>query len=189
LSGKGRCDEMTRYIAFFASMNVGGNRLTMADLRDVLEREDFEDVESVVASGNVFFSHESRPSDGLADKLAYVVEDAFSFPTFAAVRNREELHAAIHDNPFYGDGDPGLVHTVFLDGQPAPEKFERLLEAYEGRGAERLALGDRALYVDYVDGVGNSKLTNAFIERRLGCRGTARNMRSLNRILEKIEAS
>jgi len=54
------------------------------------------------------------------------------------------------------------------------------------RGPERLALGDRALFIDYVEGAGNSKLTSAFIARRLGCRGTARNMRSLARILEKM---
>ena len=62
---------MARYVAFLGSINVGGNRLLMADLRDALEREDFEDVETVVASGNVLFSHEERPSDGLSDKLAY----------------------------------------------------------------------------------------------------------------------
>ena len=52
---------------------------------------------------------------------------------------------------------------------------------------ERIALGDRALFVDYVDGAGNSKLTNAFIERRLACRSTARNLRSLQRILDKMD--
>ena len=46
---------MTRYVALLGSINVGGNRLLMADLREALEREEFEDVETVVASGNVLF--------------------------------------------------------------------------------------------------------------------------------------
>jgi hypothetical protein len=37
-----------------------------------------------------------------------------------------------------------------------------------------------------VNGVGTSKLTAAFIERRLGCQGTARNMRSLKRLTERL---
>ena len=48
-------------------------------------------------------------------------------------------------------------------------------------------MGDRVLYLDYVHGVGVSDLTGRFIEKRLGCRGTARNMTSLKRILAKME--
>ncbi len=178
---------MTRYCAFFASMNVGGNRLKMEDLRHALEREDIEDVETVVASGNVLFSFDDRPSDGMAEMLAFVVEDYFGFSTFAAVRTADEVRAAIKDNPFRADGDEQQVHTHFLERQPDPAQFNVMMAAYEGRGDEKIALGDRCLHIDYVDGVGRSKLTSAFMERKLDCRGTARNMRSLQRILDKME--
>ena len=46
----------------------------------------------------------------------------------------------------------------------------------------------RSVYIDYVDGVGGSRLSNVFIERRLKLWGTARNIRSLRRILEKMES-
>ena len=67
-----------------------------------------------------------------------------------------------------------------------PAAFEKLATDHAGRGPEKLAIGKRSLYIDYVDGVGGSRLTNAFIERRLGCRGTARNVRSIARILAKM---
>lgn len=177
----------TRYAAFFASMNVGGNRLSMAELRDALEREDIEDVETVVASGNVLFSYEERPSEGLSEMLAYIVKDRFGFDTFAAVRSADEVRSAIEDNPFRGSGEDSQVHTHFLDGVVDVDQFKVMLAAYDGRGPERIALGPRCLYVDYVDGVGNSRLTGNFIERKLDRRHTARNMRSLARILEKME--
>ncbi|MEO6153091.1 MAG: DUF1697 domain-containing protein [Croceibacterium sp.] len=178
---------MARYAAFLAAINVGGNRLLMTELRQALEREEFEAVETVVASGNVLFSHDERPSDGLAEKLAYVLRDRFDIDTFAAVRSRDEVRGAIEDNPFAGVGEDKFAHTHFLEGQPSQAQFDALVAAYEGRGREKLALGDRALYVDYVDGMGTSKLTGPFIERRLGCRGTARNVRSLQRILDKMD--
>ena len=178
---------MPRYAAFFASMNVGGNRLKMTDLRDALEREDLEDVETVVASGNVLFSFEERPSDGLSEMLAFIVKDRFGFETFAAVRSKDELRAAIEDNPFHGDGEDKLVHTLFLDGEADPAQFNVLMAAYEGRGPERIALGGRCLYIDYVESVGNSRLTGPFIQRKLDRRGTARNMASLKRILDKMD--
>lgn len=178
---------MPRYAAFFASMNVGGNRLKMTDLRDALEREDLEDVETVVASGNVLFSFDERPSDGLSEMLAFIVKDRFGFETFAAVRSKDEVRAAIEDNPFHGDGEDKLVHTLFLDGGADPAQFNVLMAAYEGRGPERIALGDRCLYIDYVESVGNSRLTGPFIQRKLDRRGTARNMASLKRILDKMD--
>lgn len=178
---------MPRYVAFFGSINVGGNRLTMADLRYAFEREGFENIETVVASGNVLFDFDERPSDGLEDLLAHMMAERFDIASFVAVRSRDEVAAAISGNPFAADGAENLVHTQFLGGQPSQAQFDDLLDAYTGRGPERLALGDRALYIDYVDGAGNSRLTGPFIVRRLGHPGTARNIRSLRRILDKMD--
>jgi uncharacterized protein (DUF1697 family) len=175
-----------RYLALFGSINVGGNRLTMADLRHAFEGEGFENVETVVASGNVLFDYDERPTAGLEEMLAHLLRDRFDIASFAAVRSREELAGAISGNPFAADGEENLVHTLFLSGAVDADNFAALTAAYAGRGPERLASGDRALYIDYVDGVGGSRLTNAFIERRLGCHGTARNIRSLARILAKM---
>jgi uncharacterized protein (DUF1697 family) len=178
---------MPRYLALFGSINVGGNRLTMADLRWAFEREGFAKVDTVVASGNVLFEYDERPTDGLEDMFAHMMADRFDIASFVAVRSREELASAITDNPFAVDGAEDRVHTQFLAGQPSAAQFADLVEAYSGRGPERLALGSRALYIDYVEGVGQSRLTGPFIERRLGCPGTARNLRSLRRILAKME--
>ena len=178
---------MPRYVAFFGSINVGGNRLTMADLRAAFEAEDFANVETVVASGNVLFDFPERPTAGLEEKLGLMMRNTFDMDSAVCVRDRTEVAAAIHDNPFHGDGEDRFVHTIFLDIQPDAERFAALLAEHKNRGSERLALGDRALYLDYIHGVGVSSLTGAFLERRLRCRGTARNMRSLKRILAKMD--
>ncbi len=105
---------MPRYVAFFGSINVGGNRLKMADLRHALEREDIENVETVVASGNVLFDFDDRPTEGLEDMFAFIMKDRFDIKSFVAVRSRGELAAAIEGNPFAADGEENLVHTQFL---------------------------------------------------------------------------
>ena len=176
---------LTRYVALLGSINVGGNRLLMADLRDALEREEFEDVETVVASGNVLFSHEERPSEGLSDKIAHIVSDRFGIDTFAAVRSKDELRSAIEDNPFANDGEHNHVHTIFLDKPLDRAAFEAFARAYAG--PERLAPGEREFYVDFVDGVGRSKLDPAMTRAKvLKGRATARNLRSLQRMLDKM---
>jgi uncharacterized protein (DUF1697 family) len=180
---------MPRYVALLGSINVGGSRLTMAELREAFEADGFADVETVVASGNVLFSHDERPTRGLEEKLELLVSHRFGMKTIAAVRNRDEVVEAIRGNPFAGQGDEAMVHTMFLDRDPDPAQFRVLAADQEGRGPEKLAIGPRALYIDYIEGVGNSRLTAPFIERRLQCRGTARNMRSLARIAAKMEES
>ncbi|MXO66296.1 DUF1697 domain-containing protein [Altericroceibacterium endophyticum] len=176
------------YIALFGSVNVGGNRLKMTDLRDAMEREDFENVETVIASGNVLFTHEERPVEGLNDKLAYVMQEHFDIDCLALVLTRDQLRTAIEENPFAADGDEKQVHTHFLEMQPSQEQFDAMVDVYSERGPERLALGTKALFVDYVEGVGRSRLTGPFIERRLDTRNTARNISSLKRILAKMPA-
>ncbi|KTR84417.1 hypothetical protein NS277_04445 [Novosphingobium barchaimii] len=177
---------MTRYVALFGSINVGANRLKMADLRYAFEREEFEDVETVVASGNVLFSFDERPTDGLEDLFRHMMRERFDIDSFVAVRSCEELREGVEGNPFHADGAAEQVHTHFLSGEPGQDRFDAMVAAYQGRGAERLALGKRALFVDYVEGMGRSRLTGDFITRRLGCQGTARNLRSLQRIIDKM---
>ena len=178
---------MTRYVALLGSINVGGNRLLMADLREALEREDFEEVETVVASGNVLFSHDERPSDGLAEKIAYIVRERFGINSFAAVRSRDELAAAIADNPFREDGEANYVHTIFLDQPLDRAEFEAFAKSYDG--PERLAVGEREFFVDFKEGVARSTLGPAMARtKKFKFRSTARNLRSLQRMLDKMDA-
>ena len=116
---------MARYVALFGSINVGGNRLKMVDLRSAFEAEGFSDVETVVASGNVLFDHDARPTRGLEEKLAMMVGDRFDMTSAVVVRDRGELASAIADNPFAGTNEDRFVHTMFLTDQPSQEQFDR----------------------------------------------------------------
>lgn len=180
---------MPRYVAFFGSINVGGNRLTMADLRAAFAAEGLENVETVVASGNVLFDFPERPTPGLEEKLGLMMRHRFGMESAVCVRDRNEVAAAIADNPFAGKNEDKIVHTHFLVGQPDKQQFDILIADQAMRGPEQLAMGDRALYIDFGEGVADSRLSGPFMEKRLGFRGTARNMRSLARILAKMDES
>ncbi len=181
---------MARLLALLGSINIGGNRVKMVDLKAALADEGFRHVETVAASGNVVFTSKAGISK-LEAQLEKIVADRFGFASCAMIRTRDEVRAAITDNPFHGTGpehgSDKMVHSIFLSGQPEPKRFDALLEEHKGKGSERLALGDRVLYLDYVHGVGVSDLSSKFLERRLDCRGTARNMNSLKNILAKMD--
>jgi uncharacterized protein (DUF1697 family) len=55
-------------------------------------------------------------------------------------------------------------------------------------GREAIEAQGRELYITYPDGIGDSKLTNAVIERRLGVRGTARNWNTVTKLADMLAA-
>ena len=181
---------MARVVAFLGSINVGGNRIKMADLVAELTGAGFREVSTIAASGNVILSDERDPAM-LEVQLESVVQQAFGFKSCAMVRTAGEIRSAIDDNPFHGTGpehgSDKMVHSIFLSQQPDKADVDALIAEHRAKGSERLALGDRVLFLDYVHGAGVSDLSNKLLERRLGCKGTARNMTSLKRILEKLD--
>jgi uncharacterized protein (DUF1697 family) len=176
---------MTRYAALLGSINVGGNRLKMAELKAALEADGFENVATVVASGNVLFDHAKAPDAKLEQRIAEVVKDRFGIDTFAAVRSKAELEAAIDGNPFARDGEAKFVHTIFLAEPLDRRAFEACAKGYDG--PERLAPGMREFFVDFAEGVARSKLDPAMKKAKIvKSRATARNIRSLRRIVEAM---
>jgi uncharacterized protein (DUF1697 family) len=175
---------VTRYVALLGSINVGGNRLKMGELKAALEAEGFENVATVVASGNVLFDHAKAGDARLEDHIAVIVKERFGIDTFAAVRSRDELKASIDDNPFAGQNEDKFVHTIFLQEPLDRGSFEEFEQAYEG--PERLAAGTREFFVDFREGVADSRLGQAM--RKLKLRSTARNVRSLHRMLDKMDS-
>ena len=165
----------------------------MDDLCAALTKRGLAQVASVAASGNILFDYVGdaaqtpdttipgtlAPARAIADCLS----DDFGIDSAVVVMNAAQCEAAIADNPFVADGADNQVHIHFLEDHPPLHAFDTLLDDHHGRGDKRIALGHRALYIDYVNGVGRSKLTSTFIAKRIGCRGTARNIRSLRRII------
>lgn len=178
---------MPRYVALLGSINVGGNRLRMAQLKAALESAGFADVSTVVASGNVLFQHARGADDALAQEIEKLVRDRFGIASFVAVRSRDEIELAIARNPFARDGEPKFVHTVFLEHPLEAGAVERFAATFDG--PERIAAGGRELFIDYASGVARSQIDPALRKAKLiAGRATARNVRSLARILERLDS-
>ena len=181
---------MSRYLALLGSINIGGNRVKMVDLKAAFAEEGFKNLVTVAASGNLILTDDRDPLF-IEKEAERVLADRFGFNSCVMVRSRDEVEAAVTQNPFHGTGpehgSDKMVHSFFLSAQPSQERFDALLEEHKSKGSERLALGDRVLFLDYVYGVGVSDLSNKVLERRLGVRGTARNMNSLKNILSKMD--
>nr|WP_281494596.1 DUF1697 domain-containing protein [Qipengyuania sp. S6317L1] len=167
------------------SINIGGNRVKMVDLKAAMARAGFGEVTTVAASGNVILDDDREPK-AVEAAIETLLKDQFGFKSCVMLRTQGEVRSAIEDNPFRGIGSDKMVHSIFLADDPAPGLFEAFEQERKAKGDETLSIGPRVLYLNYVHGVSNSDITGKLLERRLGVRGTARNMNSLKNILGKM---
>ena len=164
---------MTRYVALLRGVNLGKRQLKMDDLRRIGEDLGYRRPRTFIASGNLLFS-----SDKAEKELKAELEQALGAHMGAAVgvmiRSAAEMGDAAKSNPF--DDQPGnRVVAIFLDGPPPTDAAEHARNIAD----ERIALGNREIYVHYPSGQGPSKLAIPAAKT-----GTARNMNSVAKLAE-----
>jgi uncharacterized protein (DUF1697 family) len=163
-------------VALLRAVNLGTyNKVAMSDLRDLLGQLGFEEPRSLLQSGNLVF-RAARPAGASLERLLETeAEKRLQLRTEFVVRTAEEWKAVIAGNPFPDEAgrDPGhLVVMCFKDVLRA-NAVKALQAAITGR--ERVRGEGKQAYIVYPDGIGRSRVTNAFIEKKLGSRGTGRN--------------
>ena len=169
---------MTTYIALLKGINVGGNRrLPMADLKAALTEAGFEDVRTILASGNVVLDAPETDPAALEARLASETTARLGVTTDYMVRDGAQWRAMIEANPFPDAAakDPGHLLVVVMKTTPDASKVRAYLEAYDG--PERVAVVGREIFIHYPDGQGTSRLSIP----RLG-NGTARNWNTAVRL-------
>lgn len=174
-SSRRRDPSVTRSLALFRAVNLGPHgKLPMAELRTHLTGRGFEGVATYIASGNLLVTS-PLAGGALEARLEAEVLDRFGLRTDVLARDAAEWARTVAGNPFVDEAlrEPAKLACMTLKAAPATEGWARLQA--EAPGPERMRLIGRRLYLFYGEGVGDSKLTGAFIERRLCVRGTARN--------------
>lgn len=174
---------MTTHIALLRGINVGGNKkVAMADLRDLLTELGFADPRSLLQSGNLVFRSDALEGAGLERLLDAETEKRLGLKTEFFVRTAKEWKGVVASNPFpdEAESDPSHLVVMFLKDAPDAESVGALQAAITGREIVR-AVGRQA-YIVYPDGIGDSRLTNAVIEKKLGTRGTGRNWNTVMKL-------
>jgi uncharacterized protein (DUF1697 family) len=173
---------MTRYVALLRGINVGGRtRLAMADLRRLALDLGHTEVETYLQSGNLLFSSPAGRPARLAGEIERRIAKDLGLSVTVLLRTGDELARVVAANPFLGgSADLAKLHVTFLAEAPDPERAAGL-EAPAGEPDE-LSLAGREVYLHTPDGYGRSKLSNAFLEKRLGVAATTRNWKTVGRL-------
>jgi uncharacterized protein (DUF1697 family) len=145
-------------VALIRGINVGKNKqVAMADLRVACERIGFQDVRTLLNSGNVVFSTSLSPKAAAA-KLELALEKEIRVPARVLVLTADEIDATVAKNSLVRRAtNPSRLFVGFLW-----EPVAALEDVRRGDwGENALALGPQAAYLWCPDGF-DSPFVKAF---------------------------
>jgi uncharacterized protein (DUF1697 family) len=183
-------DSAKTWVVLLRGINVNpSTKVAMSDLRALLGELGYEDVRTLLQSGNVLLSSTKRPVVG---PIEASIASRTGVKSKVVVMPLKDFRAIADANPLL-DGsvdeprdDLSKMVITFLDDDIDPGRVDRPSDA--DLAPERLVLTPRAIYQWCPDGILKSKLKPSWW-RQFGPTLTARNVRTVNRILAASSAS
>jgi len=174
---------MNTYIALFRGINIGGHHiLPMSELVELLDGLGLRNIRTYIQSGNVIFQSDKAAVSELSEKIGAAIGRGHGFTPHVFLLELDELEKTIMSNPFpEAESQPKTLHLYFLASVPENPDLDKLKNMKSD--SERFVLKDRIFYLHAPEGVGRSKLA-AGVEKALGVTVTARNWRSVCKIMD-----
>ena len=179
---------MTTFVSLIRGINVGGHQTVRIDeLKELYTSLGFKDIVTYIQSGNIVFTSHDADLAHLPRQIEDSFAQKFGFRAKVMVRTSAELQAIIDCNPFQNQPmkESNRVVVMFLDASPDRGLLKDLQESYAG--PEEFYLIGQELYIYYPNGMGRSKLSNAFLEKKLKTAGTARNWNTVLQLQTLIQ--
>jgi uncharacterized protein (DUF1697 family) len=169
------------YAALLRAVNVGGRTVPMKDLAALFEAQGHREVVTYIQSGNVVFDGTGTAA-ALAKDLSAAIEKAFGLRTPVVLRSKAQLEQVVATNPYAGPGVEGRqLHVVFLADKPSAKAIGTLDP--DRSPPDEFTVVGKEIYIHAPNGIGRSKLTIDWFEKRLGTVGTNRNWNTVNKLV------
>lgn len=178
---------MTRYVAFLRGMNVGGHRITNAELCAAFDEIGLPDAATFRASGNVIF--DAPDGDRRADVAARIeqgLEETLGYAVPVFLRDAAETRAIAAQEPFPARqvaASKGKLQVILLASKPTAKVAEDVLA--HATDKDRLAIAGSELYWLPSGGTLDSELDLKTIAKLIGGLSTMRTKGTVDLIAAK----
>jgi uncharacterized protein (DUF1697 family) len=170
---------MKTYIALLRGINVSGHKkIPMAELREVLAKVGLKNVQTYIQSGNVIFK--SSQSDKLQSKIHNAIKSHFGFEVPVLVKTPFELQQIFDNSPF---PEESKINSYFMMLYSPANKVLVGEVSKLTCSNEEFKITDNCIYFYCSIGYGKAKLGNNFFERKLKVTATARNYKTMLKLL------
>ena len=175
------------HVALLRGINVAGkNILPMKDLAQMFANTGCSNVRTYIQSGNVIFdTRASAPK--IAAAITTEIEKRYGYRVPLVLRTSEQLIKTILGNPFLKAGaNEKALHVYFLAHSPNAAAIAALDPARSTPDAFHVI--GQEIYLNLPNGMGRSKLTNAYFDSKLSTTFTARNWATILKLAEMMQA-
>ncbi len=179
-AGPAKDSDGIRWVALLRGVNVGGITVKSAPLADLFRSLGFDEVKTVLASGNVLFTTTDTDSAALIPRIERALTDEFGYAARVVLIRQSTLADVVAGYPFneVDDRHPYVIFAsdpAVFDGVDATELDDTI---------ERVAPGDGVLYWEVRRGLSTD---STFSKRTAKAKGSAvtttRNLRTLRKLL------
>ena len=176
-----------KYISILRGINVSGQKkIKMADLKALYESLGFDHVATYIQSGNVIFKSKKKKIE-LSAIIEQAIEKQYGFYVPVLIRSVKEMGKVIDNCPFNSldlEENCTKVLVTFLESVPTKSGLNKLMEYV--KAPEELVSKGSEIYLYCPNGYGKSKLSNNFLEQKLGLTATTRNWKSVVKLYELV---
>jgi uncharacterized protein (DUF1697 family) len=171
------------HVLLLRGVNVGGkNKLPMKELAALCLGSGCTEATTFIQSGNVVVKASAATVKKLPAVLEKAIATKFGFTTPVILRSAAELANVVAANPFGKKVDVEKVHVAFLADQPAASLVATLDPSRSP--PDEIAVVGRDVYLHLPNGVGKTKITNAYLDSKLKTSSTLRNWRTIQKLIE-----
>jgi uncharacterized protein (DUF1697 family) len=167
------------WVGLLRGVNVGGkNRVAMRDLIALFEDEGCADVATHIQSGNVIFRAGQRLAERLSRSFEQRSQERLGCSVQLLLRSSAELDQISRANPFLKTGaEESGLHVAFLRDQPDAPRAAALDPARSP--PDEFIVRGREIYLHCPNGMGRTRLSNAWFDSKLATVSTVRNWRTV----------
>jgi uncharacterized protein (DUF1697 family) len=176
---------MDKIIVLLRGVNVGASRkLPMAELRAAAKEAGFDDIETYIQSGNLVLTAKSTAA--AEEAIEALIAKHFKMKVEAIARTAKQWAAYARATPFADADERGnFVHLGLSKAKPAAGAADKLRE--KAAHGEAIVIEGDAIWVDFRQGVGPSKLMPAVFDKAVGSTVTMRNWRTVRKLAEMVK--
>lgn len=177
---------MTKYAALLRGIGPSNPNMRNEKLRGVFEDLGFQNVRTVISSGNVLFETQSRNVKELEAIIEKALPEQLGFTSTTIICSKEELQLLVDKKPFKDlkDTPESKLNVTFLKNEPKKE-LEFPYRA-ENKGFTVLCIHDDVIF-SAVD-LTRTKTPDLmrWLEKEFGKEITTRTWKTVGRILKKL---
>ncbi|GAB1855827.1 DUF1697 domain-containing protein [Flavobacteriaceae bacterium MHTCC 0001] len=172
---------MKTYIALLRGINVSGQKkIPMAVLRELLLDNGLKDVQTYIQSGNVIFQSSEKNKETLEEIIHNAIKSHFGFEVPILVLKPETVQQIFDDCPFPQEKKEKSYFMLLYSKANSSTVEEVSQLSYPN---EEFLITDNTVYFYCATGYGKAKFSNNFFERKLKVVATARNYKTMVKLL------